>query len=563
APGMKRSGRCENERCKFLRKDGGVENLSLTARTLSPDDGMGDITLAVLSPVYSSEQVSEALRQSQERFFGTFKSAPHGIALVAPDGRWLAVNKALCDLTGYSEQELLDIDFQTITHPEDLSIDLSLVKKTLSGEVSSYQMEKRFFHKDGQTIWVLLSVYLVRDSNGTPVQFVSQIFDLTEQKETAAQLFQAQKLEAIGQLTGGIAHDFNNLLTVISGNMELLQATMGSSAATNELVEAILRAIQRGGSLTQRLLAFSRKQILKPQPTDVNALIDGIGKLLGRTLGEDVGIDFNPHDDLWYATIDASQLESAIINLAVNARDAMPGGGTLSIETSNTSLDEHYASLHSEVVPGDYVMIAVSDTGCGMARDVLERAFEPFFTTKDVGRGSGLGLSMIYGFAKQSGGHVKMYSEPGNGTVVKLFLPRSLEEPASAVPEQTTLGLEALGKTVLLVEDDYDVLHFVEKILDNAGFEVFTARSGVDALVILEKLDDLDVLLTDFILEGNMKGNEVARCVREKFEHTKVLYMTGYTERTSMHQFNIEEAATILTKPFTSAQLIERIKLVV
>ncbi|TLY28519.1 MAG: PAS domain S-box protein [Nitrospirae bacterium] len=373
------------------------------------------------------KRAEEALRESQERFRSAFGSAAIGMALVAPDGRWLQVNRSLCEIVGYSEQELLGANFQAITHPDDLEVDLEYVRQMLAGEIQTYKMEKRYFHKLGQIIWVLLSVSLVRDAQENPMYFISQNQDITERKlaegalqKSESQLRQAQKVESIGQLAGGIAHDFNNLLTVINSYSDMLLSEIHDHSPLHHGLAEIKEAGQRAATLTQQLLAFSGQQILKPKVLDLNAVVQNIMKLVRRLIDEDINLSICPTPNLGRVKVDPGQIEQVIINLAVNARDAMPQGGQLRIETTNVELDGPSSGNQSAMPPGPYVMLAVSDTGCGMDAGTQARIFEPFFTTKAVGKGTGLGLSTVYGIVEQSSGHIDVSSKVGNGSTFRI-----------------------------------------------------------------------------------------------------------------------------------------------
>jgi len=351
--------------------------------------------------------------------------------------------------------------------------------------------------------------------------------DITDLHDTEERLRQAQKMEAVGQLTGGVAHDFNNLLAIILGNAEMLLEDLGQE---NARVQAVIRAATRGADLTQRLLAFSRRQPLRPEPIDLGSLVAGMMDMLRRSLGEAIDISFVPDKGLRTATADPGLLENALLNLAINARDAMAGAGNLVIETTNAVLDESYAATRTDVVAGDYVLLTVTDTGDGMSPEVLKRAFEPFFTTKDIGKGSGLGLSMIFGFAKQSGGHVAIYSEEGKGTTVKLYLPQTGAKAKHMEVSAREDVPRGRGETVLVVEDDGDVRELAVLLLEELGYEVIEARDGKSGLAVLEEVPGIDLLLADMVLAGGMSGRDLANEATRQNGGLKVLFMSGYAE---------------------------------
>jgi PAS domain S-box-containing protein len=393
------------------------------------------------------------------------------------------------------------------------------------------------------------------------VDYLFGVFrDVTDRKAIEAQLLQAQKMEAVGQLTGGIAHDFNNILTVILGNLQLLERHLPGDDKASKLLQAATTATLRGADLTKRLLAFGRRQLLEPKVADVNELVGGVGDLLRRTLGETVEIEASLADDLWPVCADVNQLENALLNLAINARDAMPDGGQLIIETRNANLGEAYAASYAEVTAGDYVMLAVSDTGTGMPKDVIEHAFEPFYTTKETGKGSGLGLSMVYGFVKQSGGHIKIYSEAGHGTTVKIYLPR--EETSKQndighdkVPAEVPKG----DQTILVVEDDMAVREVAVALLESTGYRVLVAEDGTTGLTVLENHPDIDLLFTDVVMPGGMSGPDLARAARERRPDLKVLFSSGYAESAMVHRGILDPGAKLLGKPYRNEDLAETV----
>ncbi len=387
------------------------------------------------------------------------------------------------------------------------------------------------------------------------------IEDVTERKATEAQLRHAQKMEAIGQLTGGVAHDFNNLLAVVAGNLELVAEQLTRDDGSRHFVEKALGAAERGATLTHRLLAFSRKQALRPEDINAGRLVSGMTEMMRRTLGETIEIEVVSDSGLWTTSADPAQLENALLNLAINARDAMPEGGKLTIETSNARLNDDYATTQEDVAPGQYVLIAVTDTGIGMASEERARALEPFFTTKDVGRGSGLGLSMVFGFVKQSGGHLSIYSEVGEGTSVKLYLPRvKTAEQESGRPEtQSDIPL-ARGETVLVVEDDVEVRTLVVSLLRDLGYDIHEAGNGKAALALLDELPCANLLLTDVVLPNGMNGRVLAEEVQRRLPGTAILFMSGYTENSIVHHGRLDDGVQLLQKPFRMSDLARAVR---
>jgi signal transduction histidine kinase len=375
-------------------------------------------------------------------------------------------------------------------------------------------------------------------------------------------LRQAQKMEVVGQLAGGVAHDFNNILAIIIGNLDLLEEALSGQPKLAEIVQSALKAAARGASLTHQLLAYSRLQPLDPRTLNVSKLVVDLTALLHRTLGETIDIEQKLPENLWNTRIDPNQLENALLNLAVNARDAMPNGGKLIIEAENATLDPSYADQHLEVTPGRYVMLAVTDTGIGMSKEVAQRALEPFFTTKPTGEGTGLGLSMVYGFVKQSRGHIKIYSEPGHGTTVKLYLPAAVSEKEDglAVLDQPELPTAVDGEVVLVVEDDAMVLRLAVQLLTRLGYQTIEAHDGPAACEILDQAGRVDLLFTDVVLPKGMNGTALAREARKRRPGLKVLYMSGYTANAIIHHGVLDKGVHLLTKPFRKVELARKIR---
>jgi two-component system NtrC family sensor kinase len=383
-------------------------------------------------------------------------------------------------------------------------------------------------------------------------------YEEAERRELAEQaLRQSQKMEAVGQLTGGVAHDFNNLLTIIIGNLGIAKRGVVEARAERALANALTGA-ERAAQLTQRLLAFARRQPLNPRAIDANKLIVSMSDLLTRTLGENIELQTIGGAGLWNVEADASELEASLLNLAVNARDAMPQGGKLTIETSNAYLDEEYCRHHANVTPGQYVMVAVTDNGTGMSIETIDKAFEPFFTTKETGKGTGLGLSQVYGFTKQSGGHVKIYSEPGDGTTIKIYLPRyDGDEAAVALPEGN--AERGNGETILIVEDDEGVRQYAAEILRDLNYSIIEAKDAASAIRLLDADKPFDLLLTDVVLPGK-NGRELATEVERRRPGTKIIFMTGYSRNAIVHQGRLDPGIELISKPLIEGVLARRIR---
>jgi CheY-like chemotaxis protein len=368
-------------------------------------------------------------------------------------------------------------------------------------------------------------------------------------------------MDAVGQLTGGVAHDFNNILTVITGTIGILREAVADQPQLVTIADLIDEAAERGANLTKHLLAFARKQPLQPLEIDVNALVLESAKLLHPTLGEHIEIAPLLAEDAWTALVDPNQLTTAVLNLALNARDAMPNGGKLAIETGNVVLDESYANMHSELAPGNYVMIAVSDTGSGIPAALLERVFEPFFTTKEVGRGTGLGLSMVFGFVKQSGGHIKIYSEEGHGTSVKIYLPRATGLQQTTAEALVSRTVEGGKETILVVEDDTMVRRYVMTQIESLGYTTLEAANASEALRVVDEVPAIDLLFTDVIMPGGMNGRQLVEEALRRRPDLKTLYTSGYTENAIVHHGRLDSGVLLLVKPYRKAELARMIRL--
>lgn len=451
-------------------------------------------------------------------------------------------------------------------HPDDLARFVAARQKA-DREFSRLEVEFRIITSDGEIRWVQNVAQPRRQEDGSIIRD-GLVIDITERKAAEArqatleqQLREAQKLEAVGQLTGGVAHDFNNLLTVIIGSNETLIERLGpDQAGLKDLAERTNQAALRASALTQRLLAFSRRQILQPMAFDLNVVVHEMGDMLRRTLGETIEIETVLADGLWPVLADKPQVEAALLNLAVNARDAMPDGGTLAIATANVQLDDAYVASNVDVKAGPYVMLAVSDTGMGMVPEVIERAFEPFFTTKEAGKGTGLGLSMVFGFAKQSGGHVKIYSEIGHGTTVKLYLPRTeaLSTLANEAPAEDLAGT-GHGERILVAEDDAAVRAVAVGLLTGLGYKVVAVADGPAALAEIDKGEPIDLLFTDIVMPRGMTGRQLADEALRRRPGLKVLFTTGYARNSIGRDGRLEEGVELIVKPYRAADLAHRI----
>ena len=466
------------------------------------------------------------------------------------------------EMIGYSEHEsTVDANLWiTLLHPDDRAVVTNLEADLASG-VTSYETEFRLRHKDGHYVRVLSRGFVLRDSDGKPLRISGTNTDVTERRAMEMRLQQTQRMEAIGQLAGGVAHDFNNLLAVICGNMELLQEEMAAKGTPSDLLNDALSAARKGAGLTRRLLASTRQQALQPTVVDVGRMIDSTVIVLRRLISESIRIDTMVAPALARIRIDAGEFENVLINLAINARDAMPGGGVLTISAENLDFTDDAIPNELDLAPGSYVRISVSDNGTGMTKEVAQRALEPFFTTKPVGSGSGLGLSMVDGFVRQSGGQSRVYSEVGIGTSIQLYLPATLAAMSAAPTAPIELPRASARKpeVVLVVEDDHSVRRYCLRCLASLGYRTIEAANGPDALAALDAAGRVDLLLTDVVMPNGMNGPEVVAAAKRRQPDLRVLYMSGYLAH--MLDGDAQLATTrVLTKPFARAALATRIR---
>jgi PAS domain S-box-containing protein len=504
--------------------------------------------------------------QSAERYRDYFENAKDAIYVHDLAGHYIMVNKAGEDLIGYSREEILQMRISDVVPRHYLDhIHTRLKEKLADHSLTIYECEA--IRKDGNRVPIEVSSRLIYE-NGVPVAVQGSARDITERKRaeealraSQLQLQQSQKLEAIGQLAGGVAHDFNNMLTAIIGYTDLSLRRVGLENPIRRNLEETKKAAERAASLVRQLLAFSRKQILEPKVLDLNDVVKDMHKMLTRLIGENIKLATRLETDLGSVKADPCQVEQIIVNLVVNARDAMPRGGRVTIETANVSLDAQTAAKHVAVNPGEYVMLTVSDTGSGMDQETQARIFEPFFTTKEVGKGTGLGLSTVYGIVKQSGGNIWVYSEPGFGTVFKVYLPRIDEATANSIARLAQESNAPRGtETILLVEDEDVVRGLTRKILMQAGYNVLDARSGNEAIrLCATHAGSIDLLLTDVVMP-EISGKEVADRLLELRPSIRVLFMSGYTDEAIVQHGVLDANVKFIQKPFTWIALTRKVR---
>ncbi len=506
------------------------------------------------------KRMEEALRVSETRLSDAIESISEGFVLYDPDGRLVLCNEIFREFYPQIGDDLVPgLKFADLARKSfergAVKTSLKNVEDWIDFRVSQYEIAQGTYEvelPDGR--WLLCSERKTADGYTAGIRA-----DITEIKRTGEQLRQAQKMEAVGQLTGGMAHDFNNLLGVIIGNLDFIDEEIDENSPLRTFIDAASTAALSGADLNRQLLAFSRQQSLSPRVIDLNDSVSAVLGMLQRTFGAMVEIEANRSDGLWAVEADPGQVEAALLNLAVNARDAMPEGGKLTIETANIRLNDVYAAAQVDVTPGEYVMLALTDTGEGMRPEILGRVFEPFFTTKEIGQGTGLGLSMVFGFAKQSGGHVTIYSELGKGTSVKLYLPRVWQEVGVAEQKIENIPM-AEGETVLLVEDDPDLRTMVLTMLKDLGYQVLEAGNGESAMAAMAQTSRINLLLTDVVLPGGMSGPDIAEEANRRLPGINVLFMSGYPRNAITQQGYLKENVLLLEKPFRKAGFAKKLR---
>ncbi len=531
-------------------------------------DKQGNISgfVHLMRDITELKQKEAALRQSEEKFKYIFENSLIGKSFTLPSGK-LQPNQALCDMLGHTQPETNNLYWQDITHPDDLASSHEVVDEILSGAKDSAQFIKRYRHRDGSVVWAEVSTILRRDEDNSPLYFMTAVNNITRRKQAEmekdklqAQLAHSQKMESVGRLAGGVAHDYNNMLNVIIGYAEMAMEKINPSDPLYADLTEIFNAAVQSADITKKLLAFARKQTISPQILDLNKTMEATLKMLRRLIGENIELQWKPDAGTLPVKVDPAQLDQILANLCVNARDAIAGVGTITIETDSVFFDEAYCSDHAGFMPGDYVLLAVSDDGCGMDKSIQDQIFEPFFTTKDMNRGTGLGLAMVYGSIEQSDGFINVYSEPGKGTTFKLYFPKH----AGPAAEDKSTGTEELpvgrGETVLVVEDEMAFLKLITSVLDRLEYDVLFAASPSEALALAEgRAGPIHLLITDVIMP-EMNGQTLAGHLQSLFPDIKVLFMSGYTARVIAHRGILEEGTHFIQKPFFRKDLAVKIR---
>ncbi|MEE4136135.1 MAG: PAS domain S-box protein, partial [Desulforhopalus sp.] len=530
------------------------------------EDGQPLLMFGTHTDITQRKEAEKALWESEALFRGTFEQSNIGKALTAPDGTLLKVNQAFAEMLGYTPAELDKFDFATLTLPADLGKSREAAQALVSGQQNNYRFEKRYIHRNQEIIWADVSVTLLRDEQGAALYFVTDIVDITarkraeeEKEKLQAQLSQAQKMESVGRLAGGVAHDFNNMLGVILGHTEMALEEADPVTPVHASLLVIEQAAKRSAALTRQLLTFARKQTVAPQIIEINHTVEGMLKMLHRLVGEDINLQWQPGENLPPVKVDPAQIDQLLANLCVNSRDAISGVGKITIETSVASFDETSCATHLNCLPGEYVLLAVSDDGKGMDQATLSHIFEPFFTTKEQGKGTGLGLASVFGMVKQNRGFINVYSEPDQGTTFKIYLPRH-DKSASGPERPTILQTERGQETVLLVEDELAILEMTTLMLTRLGYTVLAANSPGEAIRLADEYQgQIDLLVTDVVMP-EMNGRELGENLLSRFPKLKRLFMSGYTANVIKEHGVLNQGAQFMQKPFSMNQLSHKVR---
>jgi len=553
---------------EVTRPDGTSRWITVRGAVGYGENGEVECLRGTVQDITERKQMEETLRESERRYRALFEQSMDAIAIMdgfPPQFRY--VNPAFEELFGYAEEEVRALpvgDVWRLVHPEDVDMVRGKVQERMDGKTTAIRYEFRIVRKDGEIRWVEATGIRVENAGKAVNQAIYR--DITgrkkaedEQEKLLAQLMQAQKMESVGRLAGGVAHDFNNMLSVILGVADFVEEQLEADSPMHSDMGEIKKAAQRSVDLTRQLLAFARKQTVAPKVLNINAAVEGLLKMLRRLIGEDIALVWAPAADLWSVRIDPAQVDQILANLCVNARDAISGAGKLTIETGNVVFDEDYCADRLEFVPGEYILLAVSDDGCGMDKDTLAKIFEPFFTTKGMGEGTGLGLSTVYGIVRQNNGFVTVYSEPGQGTTLKVYLPRYGGEVVSELPDCSPPPADGSGRTILLVEDEIALLQLNRRMLTSLGYTVLAASTPREAVRLArERQGRIDLLLTDVVMP-EMNGRELGAELHSFLPGLKQLFMSGYTANVIAHHGVLDDGVNFLQKPFLKKDLAAKI----
>ncbi|MGP8436377.1 PAS domain S-box protein [Paraburkholderia fungorum] len=562
----RRTGRHDTEGWR-VRKNGSTFWASDVTTALHAEGGQLVGYVNIVRDVTEKKAAHDAVLESERRFRVLVNGVTdYAIFMLSPEGVITNWNSGARRIKGYTAEEIIGSHFSRFYTPADAATGLPQRGLATAAREGRFEAEGWRVRKDGTRFWAHVVIDAIHNDDGTLAGFAKITRDITERmeanralEETRTALFQSQKMEAIGKLTGGVAHDFNNVLQVLRGNLELLENRHAGDRWTRDRLDKAIDAVERGAKLASQLLAFGRRQPLRPVVINLAPAIRGMDDLLRRALGETIEVETVVAGGLWNTIVDIHQLENVILNLAINARDAMPDGGKLTMELANAMLDDQYVAGLPDVPAGQYVMLAVTDTGTGMPANVLERAFDPFFTTKPEGAGTGLGLSMAYGFVKQSGGHTRIYSELGHGTTVKIYLPRSTEA-AMEPPARPSVRLLGGTETILVVEDDLKVQSTVVDTLSGLGYSVLKADCAEEALTVIRSGVHIDLLFTDVVMPGAVRSPDMAAQAVQLLPRLKVLFTSGYTQNAIIHGGRLDPGVELLSKPYTREQLAYKIR---
>jgi PAS domain S-box-containing protein len=553
---------------RIFHKDGGVRWLFEKGIAVYDEDRKPLWLDGVILDITEKKRVVLELQKSEERVRLFFERQLVGMAITSPQKGWMQVNGRLCEMLGYTQDELANLNWADLTYPDDLAPDLIQFERLIAGEIDDYAIEKRFVRKDGLVIHTNLAVACVRQADGEVDYILALLEDLTarkqvekEREDVQAQLTQAQKMESVGRLAGGVAHDFNNMLGVILGYSELILEQVDENQPIYSALQGIQQAAQRSADLTRQLLAFARKQTIAPKVVNLNKTVGSMTKMLLRLIGEDLDLAWLPGNNLWLVKMDPTQIDQMLANLCVNARDAIADTGKVTIETGNVVFDATYCAGHTGFTPGEFVLLAVSDNGCGMAPEIISHLFEPFFTTKKMDQGTGLGLATVYGIVKQNNGFINVYSEPGQGTTFKVYLPRYVPL-AGEKPEAAEAAAPVLSghETILLVEDEPMILDMSMVMLERLGYTVLAGATPGEAIRLArEHAGKIDLLMTDVVMPG-MNGRDLARNLLSLCPDLKRLFMSGYTANVIAHHGVLDEGVHFIQKPFTLNDLAAKVR---